>query len=272
VESTEIDVDGVAALGHLNLLEQSRQSTRWGVGGSLDEEDGVLLFATGSWLPVMCNGAFRSDDLADPTMLIERAEAYFRPRKRGYTVMIRDLPVDDDLQRACASQGLRAFGDPSPEMVCFAPPNGDVPDGIELRRVETADAVADFAAVSGDAYGTYGMPADVPSEVFSAPERFLAAPDVHAVVAYAGTVPVAAALVLVSHGIAGVYWVGTVGSARGRGLGRCVTASVTNAAFERGAGAVTLQASVMGEPIYRTMGFIETYRYTNWVRFAVPDS
>ena len=147
-----------------------------------------------------------------------------------------------------------------------------LPICIELRRVVTADAVADFAAVSGDAYGTYGMPADVPSEVFSAPARFLAEPNVDAVVAYAGTVPVAAALVLLSHGIAGVYWVGTVGSARGRGLGRCVTASVTTTAFERGADAVTLQASVMGEPIYRSMGFTEVYRYSNWVRFAVPDS
>ena len=272
MESPDVDVDGVAALGHLNLLEQSRQSAGWGVGGSFDDEDGILVFATGSWLPVLCNGAFRSDDLADPTMLIERADAYFGERKRGYTVMVRNLPVDDDLRQACASEGLTAFGDPSPEMVCRAPVSGGVPDGIELRRVVTADAVADFAAVSGDAYGTYGMPADVPSEVFSAPARFLAEPNVDAVVAYAGTVPVAAALVLLSHGIAGVYWVGTVGSARGRGLGRCVTASVTTTAFERGADAVTLQASVMGEPIYRSMGFTEVYRYSNWVRFAVPDS
>jgi hypothetical protein len=51
----------VAQLGHANLVAFSRESTRWGQGGQFREDDGVVLFATGSWIPVTFNGAFRQD-------------------------------------------------------------------------------------------------------------------------------------------------------------------------------------------------------------------
>jgi len=82
---------------------------------------------------------------------------------------------------------------------------------------------------------------------------------------------VAAAQTLLSHGIAGVYWVGTVEGARSRGLGEAVTRAVTNAAFDRGATANSLQASPMGEPIYRRMGYEEIYRYTTYTRLTPPE-
>jgi len=260
-------------LGHLNLLELSRESTRWGTGGALEESGGILLFATGSWLPVVCNGAFRSDDTASPTELVERADAFFGARRRGFTVMVRDQPVDDDLREACAAAGLTVFGEPSPEMICTAPvaaPGAGLADGVEIRHITTPTGVDDLAAVTGAAYSTYGMPVDVPAQLFSLPRRVLSAPHVDAVVAYDGDEPVAAAMSLLSHGIAGLYWVGTVERARRTGLGRAVTAAVTNTAFDRGAAAVTLQASVMGEPVYRSMGYESLYHYQDWVRLEAP--
>jgi hypothetical protein len=50
-------------------------------------------------------------------------------------------------------------------------------------------------------------------------------------------------------------------------LGEAVTRAVTNRAFDEGAAVVTLQASPMGEPIYRRMGYEERYRYSTFVRF-----
>ena len=100
--------------------------------------------------------------------------------------------------------------------------------------------------------------------------RACVAPHLQTVVAYDRDAPVAAAQVLMSHSIAGVYWVGTVDGARGKGLGDAVTRAVTNRAFELGARFVSLQASAMGEPIYRRMGYREIYRYRTHVRFAPP--
>ncbi|HVC70673.1 MAG TPA: GNAT family N-acetyltransferase [Acidimicrobiales bacterium] len=116
------------------------------------------------------------------------------------------------------------------------------------------------------------MPVEAPVQLFGIPRHVLEARHVIAVVAYADEQPVAAAMTLLSHGIAGVYWVGTVEGARRSGLGRAVTSSVTNASFAHGAGVVTLQASTMGEPIYRSMGYRTLYHYQNWVRFMTPGT
>lgn len=259
-------------LGHLNLIEYCRESTRWGIGGSIDEADGILLFAAGTWVPVDCNGAFRIDDGVPAEVFVRRAEAFFAERGRGYTIKVRDgTEADADLRRACLEAGLVAFGEPSPEMVCRRRvPVPGVPSGVEIRRVTTAAGVADFAAVNADAYSTYGMPLEALPELFSRPDRFLCAPHVTAFVAYGDDEPLAAVLTLLSHGIAGVYWVGTVERARGRGLAAAVTATATNLVFDRGARLCTLQASPMGEPVYTRMGYEPVFRYENLVRFTRP--
>ena len=68
-------------------------------------------------------------------------------------------------------------------------------------------------------------------------------------------------------------------AARGQGLGALVTTAVTNLAFARGAASVTLQASPMGEPVYRALGYEPIYRalgyetlyhYTELVRWPRP--
>jgi ribosomal protein S18 acetylase RimI-like enzyme len=266
------DPGDVSLLGHLNLVELSRESTRWSRKGALEESEGIVLFATGSWLPVVCNGAFRSDDGAAPTELISRADAFFGARRRGYAVMVRDTGVDDDLRGACQEGGLTVFGEPSPQMVCRAPVAATAPDGVDIRVITTTAGVDDFASVTGAAYSTYGMPVEAPAQLLSLPQRVIDAPHVVAVVAYEGDDPVAAAMTMLSHGIAGIYWVGTLERARRSGLGRAVTAAVTNIAFDHGAAAVTLQASVMGEPVYRSMGYQSLYHYEDWIRLQAPTS
>jgi predicted GNAT family acetyltransferase len=73
---------------------------------------------------------------------------------------------------------------------------------------------------------------------------------------------------ILTHGIGGVYWVGTVPAARSRGLAAAVTRAVGNLAFDAGARVVVLQASVMGEPVYRRLGYVEVTRYPSYVRVA----
>jgi GNAT superfamily N-acetyltransferase len=81
---------------------------------------------------------------------------------------------------------------------------------------------------------------------------------------------VATAMAFESDGVASLQWVGTVPSARGTGLGALVTTWATNLAFERGASSCTLQASPMGEPIYRALGYETVYGYAEHVRWPKP--
>jgi hypothetical protein len=153
----------------------------------------------------------------------------------------------------------------APEMIIEAPvPTKDAPDDVELRSVTDEVGVADFITVNTEAYATLGMPREVTGEAITRPDRLLT-DYLETVVAYVDGEPMAAAQTLVSHGMAGVYWVGTREAGRGRGLGELVTTWVTNAGFAMGGRANSLQASRMGEPIYRRMGYEEVYRYVTYV-------
>jgi GNAT superfamily N-acetyltransferase len=74
--------------------------------------------------------------------------------------------------------------------------------------------------------------------------------------AYDGDTPAATASVLLCGEVCGIYLVGTLASARGRGLGTAATLAALHHAGVRGARVGALQSSEMGERVYRAMGFV----------------
>jgi len=266
-----MSVQHEASLGHQNLLAYNRAMAQWCSKGALRERDGALLVAGGSWIPLIGNAAFRTDEAVAPGALLARADAFFARRKRGYTVKVRGSGEDADLQEACEAHGLVAFGDPIPQMICRRRlERTEPPADVSLRPVRDEVGMADFAAVNTDAYATYGMPAEVFVDMFDRPGRILASAQTSVVVGYRGSRPVATALSFVSDGVACLQWVGTVADARHLSLGRVVTEWATNAAFDRGATSVTLQASAMGESLYARLGYETQFHYREYVRWEAP--
>lgn len=268
---TGLDAAAIARLGHLNHLEFSRESIRWsGRGGEIVERGGVLLLAGATDFPVAYNAAARLEPDVAPADVLRIADEFFGARARGYTVMASaHEQIDEDLAIAARQAGYHRVTD-SPEMVVDAPVElRDPPAGIDLRWVDDVDGVRDFFAVGAAAYTSLGLPEPVAIEAMREPQRFLE-PHIHAVLAVRDGEPVAAAMTLLSHGIAGVYWVATVEAVRGQGLADLVTRAVTNRGFEAGAAVNTLQASPMGEAIYVRMGYRELYRTYGYCRFDPP--
>jgi hypothetical protein len=262
-----------AQLGHRNLIAFNRALTRWGSHGALDEGDGVVLCASGTWIPVVANGAFRSEDSLNGTTLIGRADAFFTDLNRGYTIKVRDSGEDDDLRLACEEEGLEAFGEPVPEMVCRTPlPDRPSIDGITVRTIDDDAGVHDFTTVNAEAYATYGMPEEVHCDLFDEVALLLDDDAASIVVARRDSQPVATAMVYESDGVASLQWVGTVPADRATGLGALVTAATTNLAFAHGASSCSLQASPMGESVYRRLGYETVYHYEEYVRWPTPPA
>jgi hypothetical protein len=260
-------------LGQTNLIAFTRALSHWSTKGAVEEVDGCVLCAGGSWLPVVANCAFRTGAAVGGSDLIARAESFFGGFARGFSVKVRDTGEDDDLRDACEAASLEQFGTPVPQMLVLAPlPDHRGVDGVVLEEVDDEGGIADCVAVNAEAYATYGMPAEVLPELFDNAAALLNDPAAHLLVARRDGVAVATAMTFESDGVASVQWVGTVPSARGSGLGALVTTHVTNAAFERGATSCTLQASPMGEPIYRALGYEAIYRYSEYVRWPKPPS
>ena len=76
-----------------------------------------------------------------------------------------------------------------------------------------------------------------------------------------GDEPVSTAIAWPGGHDAGIFSVGTPDRFRGRGFGAVATSAAVQAGFDVGASRAFLQASAMGEGIYRRLGFREVSRY-----------
>ncbi|HEU4906089.1 MAG TPA: GNAT family N-acetyltransferase [Solirubrobacterales bacterium] len=251
---------------HLNTVESSRRLFGLDPGAEVESGDGWLFGAGRSTHPLISNGAFRVDDGLNPDEHIERARAWFAERGRGFAVWTRAGATEDgDLIEAAERAGLQnAYA--MPEMVLVGeggspPPRFALPtpEGIEPARVESAADAADYWRVATESYADIGFPPEI--FAFYENHEYLWADDAAAFLARVDGRPAAISMTIVSHGVAGIYWVGTTERARGRGLGAAMTAAAVDAGLEIGATSASLQASPMGEPIYLRMGFEMVYDY-----------
>jgi hypothetical protein len=249
-----------AARAHLNLVESSRRLFELDRGSEVEATHGWLLGAGSATHPVISNVAFRVDDGVDPRELIARARDFFGPRGRGFALWGRGgLPEDEDLLAAAEAAGMSSVYE-MPEMVLHGrAEEPSLPGGAEVRRLTTAEEAAEYWRIAAAAYASIGFPPEV-FGFYDGLER-LDGSDAAAFLAHLDGAPVSIAMTIVNHGVAGIYWVGSLSEARGRGLGRAVTAAATNAGLDLGADFASLQASPMGEPIYRAMGFETLYDY-----------
>jgi hypothetical protein len=262
-----VDQHALIELSDLNLTEAYRELTRRS-GGTVLDEDGLMLYAGAHPLPVLVNGVIRTDHRLSADEALARARRFFATRGRGFTVQLR-AHADADLQAAATAARYTSFGEPPAMALDHRLRDAEPPPGVRLDVVRTADDVAAFARVNGEAYTTYGMPIDTAPTLFARSE-VLIGPHIVAFVARVDGVPAAAAMTIVTHGVAGIYWVGTVPAMRGRGLAELCTRAATNAGFDLGGRIASLQASPMGEPVYRRMGYVEVTRYPQLVHLAPP--
>jgi hypothetical protein len=259
--------DDALARAHLNLIESSRQLFALDPDAVLADEPGWLFGAGGSDHPVISNAAFRRDDAIGGEEFVAAAREFFAPRGRGFSIWVRvGQDEDRDLVEAAERAGLQAVFE-MPEMVLRQRPvAAAAPDGIEMRRIASPDEANEYWQVAKSSYASLGFPPDI-FNGYTNHEGFLAE-NLAAFIARDGGEPVAIAMTILSHGVAGIYWVGSLERARGRGIGRAITEVATLAGFELGADVASLQASPMGKPIYAAMGYETAFDY----RFLMAPS
>ncbi len=245
---------------HLNLIDSSRQLFELDPGAKIETGAGWVFGAGRSSHPVISNAAFRVDDGLDPDEFLEPARAFFAARDRGFAVWARGgVPEDQDLIDAADEAGFQQVYE-MPEMVLDRrAEERPLPDGVELRRVTSPADAEDYWKIATGAYASLGFP----PEIFAFYENHdgLTADNVAAFLAHLDGRPAGIAMTIGSHNVAGIYWVGSTEETRGRGLGWAVTAAAVNAGFDLGAEIASLQASPMGEGLYRQMGFETIFNY-----------
>jgi hypothetical protein len=252
--------DELLHLSDLNLAEFHREISRWNPNTDIAEQGGILFVCGANTFPAI-NFVIRVGrrPQSPPDRLIFQAKEFFAKRKRSFTIIVR-AHIDKDLLDKCKELKLYEISNSPGMFIKGVLEDRPLPDGVTLQHVTNMAMVNDFAEVVALSYTRLGLPEQAGRSVFSDPSAFLV-PHLYAVVAYQDNKPASCALALMSHSIAGIYYVGTVEAARGMGLAEHCTRAVGNAAFKLGARCVILQASIYGEPVYKRMGYQEFTRY-----------
>ena len=228
--------------------------------GVLARRDGIAVTAVGRAGPVI-NTATVLSAPRDPAAAVAWAVGLLSSTGARYAVQVPTglrASVADEL----AHHGLVLEGT-SPAMaldrVGATPP---APRGLRITAVTDAAMLADHVLAI-----TRGFGGSDPTGLASAlPVTLLAEPRVAFLSGYVDgpNEPVATAVSVVTHGIAGIFGVTVAEAARRRGYGAAITWAAVEAGARAGADAAALQAPPLGAPVYAAMGFREVRTFERY--------
>jgi ribosomal protein S18 acetylase RimI-like enzyme len=146
---------------------------------------------------------------------------------------------------------------------------------LDARRLRTFAApkelkiqqLVDFSVFENAEHPFFGPPTTERRRNFIDGERRLCAARPQRLFAFIASIdgePLGHAMAFLGAGVAGIYDVGVVRRARGRGIGTAVTLAAVRHARKLGYRYAVLQASGEGEHVYQRMGFEEVCRISLW--------
>ncbi|MFA5313357.1 MAG: GNAT family N-acetyltransferase [Methanomassiliicoccales archaeon] len=234
-----------------NLIDYSHVLSAL-LGYGVKVVDGKLLISGPMNVPTlnvaMCEGG--SGDLQE---LVSMAEEHFSASGAQYTIWtFGDEGSVDMMGRMGYSKlvglpGMMKRGEAAERSV----------EGLEMVLVKDQEALMDFASV---AFEAFEFPKEDGSIFF---DSFRRAPltvmdKANLLVGYLDGEPVATAISYTNDESTGVYFVGTLERARGKGIGAAMTARCVNLGVGKGVDVSVLQSSQEGYGIYARAGF-ETF-------------
>jgi GNAT superfamily N-acetyltransferase len=222
------------------------------------EDPGLIRWRTDVAHPWFSGVVSSAPPTGDEGKTIQEAVSYFRSHRAPYFTwwLAPDLALDP-WARQLEPHGFHHDGNTPGMAVDLAALSGSVrqPAGLVIGHVETALQMQEWARTFAAGYGLSAPVIGPIHDLFSSlglglPYRYY--------LAYQGGKPVAASMLFLGAGAAGIYCVATLPEARGQGIGGAVTLAPLLEARDLGYRAGILQASDMGYGVYRRLGF-KTY-------------
>lgn len=239
------------------MWEMYREGARLVRGGKLLETEALTL--TGSPHGAFFNNlGFVRAPIA-PDAVLDAVARFYGAHGWPFALMTR-AHADGALETGLLARGFGVLVT-EPGMTLDADPGPrPLPAGLDVRPTTTDAGRRDYLHVTAAAYATYEQPRAFTADAFAALES-VCSPTVQGFVGYVDGAPVAAAALYLTHGVAGIGWVGTVPETRGQGYAEAVTWAAVQEGFRRGAAFANLQASPMGKAVYARMGFATPTEY-----------
>lgn len=231
------------------LEEYFRSLLAW-PGAVMDERDDLVSVRTGIPL-TFCNGVARTRLGEDADKRVEETIGWYRAHGTAFRWWLLPSNTPPNLIEILAAHRMR-------HVYYATGMTADLRNGVPPRAVPGLSIVR----VEDDA--TLQTWLDVFATVFSLPAAGKAAwasffpfPQWSLYLGILDGVPVATSAMCLGPTIGGIYHVGTLPEARGRGVGAAITAAPMRDAAAAGREAASLQASEMAVSVYRSIGFVE---------------
>jgi len=228
-----------------------------------------------SWLltgvpDAFLNVVFRTDlptDHASDT--VDEALQHFRSRHIARLSWLVESNLTE-VARLLESRGL-TFAEGGTAMAAdlpAVPAEVPTPDGLAIVRVEDQIALQQWIEVMRVGFQ---IPQAAEKPLFELFAAVALDPPMHTYLALHHGRPIATSQLLVGAGVAGIYNVTCLPEARGRGIGTVITHAPLAEARRQGHQLSILQASRLGYPVYRRLGFQDYGRLNNFV-FSADDA
>jgi GNAT superfamily N-acetyltransferase len=244
---------GILEAADRNMVDLWQKVAASGPRPGAVTDGGLLLLSSGIPIPLF-NPAFVVGPVDDPAGAVERAVAHYREVGLPCAVYFRD-EVAPGLATACQAAGMVEHWRP-PLMVLDPVPavTPPLPDGVTIEPVDEATLGTYVSVLCGG----FGIPDELLAPVFG--PGLVSTVGLTLFLALLDGEPAATSAAYVDD-VAGVYNVATLPAARGRGVGAAITWAAAVAGRDAGVTRSILQASEMGEPVYRRMGYETPTRY-----------
>lgn len=225
-------------------------------GSEVCDDADLMWFATSIQMGGF-NGVARASVHPDEvSQKIDEVAALFRERGTRWSWAVGPTSQPADLGARLQANGMRMGGSEVGMAADLLAIKTDLPHppGFSVVRVRDADSLAAYMYAMVTGFGPPETFSRAWGNVFSCLGLSEDLPMQH----YVGTLngePVATSSVFYGAGVAGIYFVATLPSARNKGIGSLMTLTPLLDAREKGYRIAILQASEMGSSIYRKLGF-----------------
>lgn len=242
-----------------------------GEGGSLVSTPSNVSFYSGLPAPVFNGVVSINMTCEDVQSTVDDLQA--KLNKKGGPAMwwVAPQTTPENIDALLEQSGLQQAGE-VPNMVIDLSALSSTQSHIEnfiiekVNKVNNAEGQALWARTTAKGFG---VPEPVGAEIaeleatFNDPHYKAA----HHYIGYLDDIPVASSSMILDSGVAGIYAVATAPEARHKGIGATMTQMPLLEAKEMGYHVGILQASAMGYPVYKRIGFQEIFKFRTFLQF-----
>ena len=201
------------------------------------------------------NGVYPTGPIEHPDEVVAEAIEFMTARAVPWLLWVRE-GVDDALLDAGRRAGLVDAGGPPALGLSEIPAIPPPPDGLRIEVVDDRAGLESFRDLGARGFE---MPREIVDAIVA--ESMLEDPSIELVVGAVAGVPVSSAIVSVTGTTAGIYNVATPPEHRRRGYGAALTWAAVQRGARLGCDHSVLQASELGAPVYRQMGYRDLGTY-----------